>query len=32
VASNETGIDLVIFSEDLLWNMADVMRDGWLPE
>jgi Domain of unknown function DUF29. len=32
VASNETGIDLVIFPENLPWNMADVMRDGWLPE
>ena len=32
LASNETGIDLVVFPEDLPWDMADVMREGWMPE
>jgi hypothetical protein len=31
-ASNETGMELTVFPEDLPWDMADVMRDGWTPE
>ncbi|MEY2341300.1 DUF29 domain-containing protein [Acidithiobacillus sp. IBUN Pt1247-S3] len=32
LASEETGIDLVVFPEDLPWDVADVVWEGWMPE
>ena len=31
-ASNETGIELVVFPEESPWEITDVMREGWMPE